>query len=118
MHRTSGSTFPTTSAGSSQVDLASRPKYQPQKGLATAVRQLRKGAGLNQGQLAEKAGISPSWLSRIESGAYDPSWGNIRLVAQGLNISLRTLSERAEECEAELTRAASNPEDETPAAIC
>lgn len=29
----------------------------------------------NQKTLAGRAGISPSWLSRIESGQCDPTWG-------------------------------------------
>ena len=81
-----------------------RRRYEPQKELAAAVRQLREGAGLKQSELAARTGMSPSWLSKIESGDYDPSWGSVRLVAQGLGISTRTLAERFE---AELARGAS-----------
>lgn len=71
-------------------------------GLAAAIRQLRLEGGLSRKELAAKAGLSSSCLSRIESGHYDPRWGDMRRMAQGLGISLRALGERAEACEAEL----------------
>ena len=80
-------------------------RYEPQTGLAEAVRKLREKAKLSQAELAERAGISASWMSRIESGDYDPSWGNMRQVAQGLGVSMETLAEIAEEC----ARRESNP---------
>ena len=78
---------------------AGPPPYDPQKGLGEAVRQLRREAGMSQTDLAERVGMSASWISRIESGQYDPSWGNMRRVAGGLGISLETLSEIAEDFE-------------------
>ena len=74
-------------------------RYEPQKGLASAVRTLRERGGLSRAELAERARISTSWLSRIESGAYDPSWGSMRRVARGLGVSMEVLSEVAEENE-------------------
>lgn len=56
---------------------------------------LREEAGLSQKELAKRAGISPSGLCRIESGDYDPSWGNMRKVATGLGVSMETLAEIA-----------------------
>lgn len=73
--------------------------YEPQKGLARAVRTLREGTGLSRSEVAERAGISTSWLSRIESGDYDPSWGSMRRVARGLGVSMEELSEAAGESE-------------------
>jgi len=73
--------------------------YEPQKGLGEAVRQLREEAAMSQKELAERVGMSPSWVSRIESGQYDPSWGNMRRIAQGLGVSLETLSEISEDLE-------------------
>jgi transcriptional regulator with XRE-family HTH domain len=52
---------------------------------------------MSQRALAERAGMSASWLSRIEGGQYDPTWGNMRRVARGLDISMKKLSELAEE---------------------
>ena len=74
-------------------------RYEPQQGLASAVRILRERAGLSRSELAERAGISTSWLSRIESGSYDPSWGSMRRIARGLDVSMEVLSEVAEENE-------------------
>jgi transcriptional regulator with XRE-family HTH domain len=71
-------------------------RSEPQPGLGRAVRQLRRQAGLSQRQLAERAGISASWLSRIESGGHDPTWGDMRRVAAALDVPLELLSEIAE----------------------
>lgn len=51
---------------------------------------------MSQGNLAEKAGVSASWLSRVESGRCDPAWGDMRQIAQGLGVSMETLAEMAE----------------------
>jgi transcriptional regulator with XRE-family HTH domain len=59
------------------------------------VRELREEANLTQKELAQRAGISASWLSRIESGDYDPTWSSMRKVATGLGVSMETLAELA-----------------------
>lgn len=80
--------------------MASGPApHEPQRGLGRAVRILRERAGLGPSQLAERAGISISWLGRIESGDHDPSWGDMRRVARGLGVSMEALAEVAEENE-------------------
>ena len=70
-----------------------RPPYEPQKALATVVKALREEKGLNQKEFAGLVGLPPSSLSRIESGQYDPSWGYVRRVAAGLQVSLGELEE-------------------------
>jgi transcriptional regulator with XRE-family HTH domain len=75
------------------------PAREPQRGLAEAVRTLRERAGLSPAEVAERAGISVSVLNRIESGDDDPSWGDIRLVARALGVSMEVLAEVAEESE-------------------
>jgi transcriptional regulator with XRE-family HTH domain len=70
--------------------------YEPQRGLADAVRTLRERAGLSPAELSDRAGISTSSLGRIESGDHDPRWGDMRRVAQGLSVSMEVLSEVAE----------------------
>ena len=72
------------------------PPHEPQRGLGSAVRTLRERAGLSPAELAQRAGISISLLSRIESGDDDPSWGDMRRVARGLDVSMEELSEVAE----------------------
>jgi transcriptional regulator with XRE-family HTH domain len=75
------------------------PSREPQRGLGNAVRILRERAGLSPEEVAERGGISTSWLRRIESGDHDPSWGSMRRVARGLGVSMEVLSEVAEENE-------------------
>ncbi|HEX5984175.1 MAG TPA: helix-turn-helix transcriptional regulator [Solirubrobacterales bacterium] len=80
--------------------MPSRPlPHEPQRGLGKAVRKLREEAGWSQQGLADRAGVSASWLSRIESGDYDPTWGTMRRVAGGLDVSLEKLADVAGELE-------------------
>jgi transcriptional regulator with XRE-family HTH domain len=72
---------------------------EPQKGLARAVRRLREEADLIPETLAERAGLPTAELAKIESGEDDPVWGDVRLVAGGLGVSMERLAELAEELE-------------------
>jgi transcriptional regulator with XRE-family HTH domain len=76
-----------------------RGRPGPQRGLGKAVRRLREEAKLGQRSLAERSGISASWLAEIESGRHNPTWGTMRRIAAGLDVSMRRLSEVAEELE-------------------
>lgn len=76
-------------------------QHEPQSGLGQAVRALREKAGIDQGTLAERADLPASLIAEIESGRSDPTWGDIRRVAQALSVSLERLSELAEELEGE-----------------
>ncbi|HEY3492792.1 MAG TPA: helix-turn-helix transcriptional regulator [Solirubrobacterales bacterium] len=73
---------------------------EPQSGLGKAVRALREEAGLDQATLAERAELPTSLIAEIESGVSDPTWGDMRKVAAALGVTLETLSELAEEFEA------------------
>lgn len=75
------------------------PPPEPQKGLAKAIRILRRRAQLSQEELAEKASLHASYLARVESGLEDPTWGEVRGIAEALETSLEALSELAEEQE-------------------
>lgn len=64
--------------------------------LATTVADARRAAGLSQAGLARRAGISPSYLSRIESAAWErggplPADGVLRALARALGLSSATL---------------------------
>ncbi len=72
---------------------------EPQRGLARAVKALRERGNLDQAGLAERAGLTVAAIAEIESGKGDPVWGDVRLVAQGLGVSLEALAELAEELE-------------------
>jgi len=73
------------------------PPSEGHRGLAKAVHELRKRAQLSQAALAEQADLPASTLARIESGLHDPTWGDMRRVAQALGVSMEALSELAEE---------------------
>lgn len=73
----------------------------PQIGLGRAIRTLRKEGQLSQEALGERADIHPTWISHIESGRINPTWGNVRRIARGLGVPLPQLAQLAEDYEAE-----------------
>jgi len=74
----------------------------PQLGLGKAIRTLRNEAQLSQETLGERAEIHPTWISHIESGRINPTWGNVRRIAYGLEVTLPQLAELAEKFDREL----------------
>lgn len=89
-------------AGAGQFAALMPRREDPQVGLGKAIRQLRNEAGLSQEVLGEKAEIHPTWISHIESGRINPTWGNVRRIARGLGVKLPGLAELAEKLEREL----------------
>lgn len=73
----------------------------PQIGLGKAIRTLRKEGQLSQEALGERSEIHPTWISHIESGRINPTWGNVRRIARGLKVPLPRLAELAEDYEKE-----------------
>jgi transcriptional regulator with XRE-family HTH domain len=73
--------------------------HDPQVGLARAIRKLRTDGELTQEELGFRAEIHPTWISRIESGDINPTWGNARRIAAGLYVPLPDLATLAEEFE-------------------
>lgn len=69
------------------------------KGLGAAIRKLRQKRQLSQQVLADRAGMSASWLSRIEAGSVEARWGSLRKVAYALDLTLPELIEEAERME-------------------
>lgn len=69
--------------------------HEPQKELGTAIRNLRKRAGLSQAGLGRLSELDATQINRIENGHVDPTYGNVRRIAQGLGTTLRKLSEEA-----------------------
>jgi transcriptional regulator with XRE-family HTH domain len=74
----------------------------PQIGLGKAIRTLRQEAHLSQETLGHRADIHPTWISHIESGRINPTWGNVRRIAKGLDVPLAQLAELAEDLERKL----------------
>lgn len=75
-------------------------REEPQIGLSKAIRQLRMEIHLSQEALGHRADIHPTWISHIESGRVNPTWGNVRRIATGLRVSLPVLAALAEDLEA------------------
>lgn len=60
--------------------------------LGRRIRTARKGQGLAQAQLAERAGTSVESVSRIERGALSPSFRVVARIAHELGLSLDELA--------------------------
>jgi transcriptional regulator with XRE-family HTH domain len=71
----------------------------PQIGLGKAIRKLRTDGQLSQETLGHRADIHPTWISHIESGRINPTWGNVRRIASGLKVPLSELAALAEDYE-------------------
>ncbi|HWT90247.1 MAG TPA: helix-turn-helix transcriptional regulator [Solirubrobacterales bacterium] len=74
---------------------------EPQIGLSKAIRQLRLEDHLSQEALGLRADIHPTWISHLESGRVNPTWGNVRRIAKGLRVPLPELAALAEDLELE-----------------
>jgi transcriptional regulator with XRE-family HTH domain len=55
---------------------------------------------LSQEALGLRADIHPTWISHMESGRVNPTWGNVRRIAMGLRVPLSVLAALAEDLEA------------------
>jgi DNA-binding Xre family transcriptional regulator len=59
--------------------------------IAARIRQERKARGWSLADLAQRTGIHPPNLSRLESGKHDPSLETLERVAEGLGVRLADL---------------------------
>jgi transcriptional regulator with XRE-family HTH domain len=59
--------------------------------LGGRIKTLRMERGLQQRQLAEKADLTPSLVSQIESGRLTPSLNTLRRLADGLGVTIASL---------------------------
>lgn len=74
--------------------------------LPSRLKMLRQGAGLTQGQLAEKSGVSQSQISAIENGDYNVRVKTLALLADALNINMSDFFiqfNKTDECKADST---------------
>ena len=77
--------------------------------LGERIKGLRAERQLQQRQLAEKAGLTPSMLSQIESGRLTPSLHTLGKVAGALGVSIASLFEAAPNGRLHVTRQADYP---------
>lgn len=77
--------------------------------LGPRIKALRTERALQQRQLAEKAGLTPSLLSQIESGRLTPSIHTLGKLAGALGVSIASLFEAAPHGRLHVTRKAQYP---------
>lgn len=63
----------------------------PEERFGANLRRQRLANGLSQEQLAEKTGLHPSEVSRLERAAREPRLGTIVRLARGLGVSAAKL---------------------------
>lgn len=57
-----------------------------------AIRAIREPLGILQGELAERAGISPSHMNKIENGVESPRIETAARIAKALGVSLDAIA--------------------------
>jgi len=66
--------------------------------LGKAIHLRRKRLGLSQEELAEEAHVDRAFLSSVENGKRNPSFGTVASIANGLRMRFSRLVNNAEEC--------------------
>jgi transcriptional regulator with XRE-family HTH domain len=64
-----------------------------------AVKARRQEVGLTQEQLANETELHQRWISNVETGKRNPSYGSLRRLAAGLGLATSELIARAEQIE-------------------
>lgn len=62
-------------------------------GLAKRLKQLRAERGLTQAALAKRAGVTLSYIGRLEIGMHDPQLSTLRRLAKALKVTVAGLVE-------------------------
>jgi transcriptional regulator with XRE-family HTH domain len=68
--------------------------------LGLAVKARREQLELTQEQIANNTDLHQRWISNVETGKRNPSYGSLRRLAAGLDLSASELLARAEQIEA------------------
>jgi transcriptional regulator with XRE-family HTH domain len=61
--------------------------------VATRIRQLRGKRGWSQEELARRAGLSRTFLARLETARHDPTLGTLQKLATALRVRITKLLE-------------------------
>lgn len=75
------------------------PEPDYRKAIGDTIRKLRTEADLSLAELAQRSGLSASWLGRLESGKHESTWAGLEEVAKGLGLSLSKFAEEVERME-------------------
>jgi transcriptional regulator with XRE-family HTH domain len=67
------------------------PRVSPEEQFARNLRRRRQAAGLSQEQLADRTGLHPTEISRLERAAREPRLGTMLKLAKGLDIGIEKL---------------------------
>jgi transcriptional regulator with XRE-family HTH domain len=67
------------------------PRVSPEEQFARNLRSRRQAAGLSQEQLADRTGLHPTEISRLERAAREPRLGTMIKLAKGLDIGIEKL---------------------------
>jgi transcriptional regulator with XRE-family HTH domain len=78
--------------------VSASPSFQA--ALGTAVKRRREELGLTQEAMSLRAELHQRWISNVENGKRNPSYGSLRRLAAGLELSASELLARAEQIEA------------------
>jgi transcriptional regulator with XRE-family HTH domain len=70
-----------------------------QDALGAAVRERRDELDLTQEAVALRSGLHQRWISNVETGKRNPSYGSLRRLAAGLDLTTSELIARAERAE-------------------
>jgi transcriptional regulator with XRE-family HTH domain len=76
-----------------------------QLALGRAVKARRAELDLTQEQLANDSDLHQRWISNVETGMRNPSYGSLRRLAAGLELTASELLARAEQIEKDDARA-------------
>jgi transcriptional regulator with XRE-family HTH domain len=66
--------------------------------LGQAISTRRKQLQMSQEELAAKTGVDRAFISNVERGKRNPSFGVVATIARGLKIRISRLTGMAEEC--------------------
>ena len=77
--------------------------------LGQRIKALRQERGLQQRQLAEKSGLTPSMVSQIESGRLTPSLHTLGKLARALGVAIASLFETQPDGRIHVSRKADYP---------
>lgn len=68
-------------------------KKKDGSGFGERLKAIRIAAGLTQEQLAERVGMKPTNITRLEKGGRTPGWDTVLKLAEALNVSLDEFKE-------------------------